>query len=70
VGLFRVSPLLWVVVGLAFAVVVAWLAWRRSRWTWLAAAAAIPLTVPRIWLPDAAYVSSVAGAVGRRRDGG
>ncbi len=68
VGLFRVSPMLWMLAGLAFGVVVAWLAWRRSRWTWLAAAAAIPLTVPRIWLPDAAYVSSVVRAVGRARD--
>ena len=32
------------------------LAFRGSRWTWLAAGAAIPLAVPRVWLPDAAYV--------------
>ena len=56
VSLLGVSPLLWLPVALAAAVVVIGLAIRGSRWTWLAAATAIPLAVPRVWLPDAAYV--------------
>jgi hypothetical protein len=65
VGLFRLAPIAWAMVGVGLLAVIGWLAWRGSRWTWLAAAAAIPLTVPRIWLPDAAYVSSVVSALGR-----
>jgi hypothetical protein len=56
ISLFAVSPILWLPVALATAVVVVGLAVRGSRWTWLAAGAAIPLAVPRVWLPDAAYV--------------
>jgi hypothetical protein len=47
-----VALLLWVLAGLMY---------RRSPWSWLAAAASIPLVVPRVWIPDAAYV--VPGAV-------
>ena len=56
ISLFAVSPVLWLPVALAAAAVVVGLAVRGSRWTWLAAGAAIPLAVPRVWLPDAAYV--------------
>lgn len=56
ISLFAVSPILWLPVALATAAVVVGLAVRGSRWTWLAAGAAIPLAVPRVWLPDAAYV--------------
>ncbi len=56
VSLFVVSPLLWVPAAILSAAVVVALAVRRSPWTWLAAGAAIPLAVPRVWLPDAAYV--------------
>jgi len=56
VSLFSVSPLLWLPIAVACAGVVIVLAVRRSPWTWLAAGAAIPLSVPRVWLPDAAYV--------------
>jgi hypothetical protein len=56
VSLFSVSPLLWVPTAAAAAGVVITLAIRGSSWTWLAAAAAIPLALPRVWLPDAAYV--------------
>ena len=56
ISLFAVSPILWLPVALAAAAVVLGLAFRGSRWTWLAAGAAIPLAVPRVWLPDAAYV--------------
>ena len=61
VSLFGVSAAIWPMVAGAMVALLAWLAWRRSRWTWLAAAAAIPVVVPRVWLPDAAYpVSTVA----------
>lgn len=56
ISLFAVSPLLWLPVAVAAAVIVLVLAFRGSSWTWLAAGAAIPLAVPRVWLPDAAYV--------------
>ncbi len=56
ISLFAVSPLLWLPVAVAAAAIVLRLALSGSRWTWLAAGAAIPLAVPRVWLPDAAYV--------------
>jgi hypothetical protein len=56
ISLFAVSPLLWLPVAVVAAAIVLALAFRGSSWTWLAAGAAIPLAVPRVWLPDAAYV--------------
>jgi hypothetical protein len=56
ISLFAVSPLLWLPVTVAAAAIVLLLASRGSSWTWLAAGAAIPLAVPRVWLPDAAYI--------------
>jgi hypothetical protein len=68
VSLLRVSPLLWVPVAVAAAGLVAALAVRGSSWTWLAAAAAIPLAVPRVWLPDAGYVLVGVRRAGRNGD--
>jgi len=56
VSLLRVSPFVWIPVAAASAGVVIGLVIRGSSWTWLAAATAIPLAVPRVWLPDAGYV--------------
>lgn len=56
VSLLDVSLLLWLPVALGCAVLLVSFVLRRSPWTWLAAGAAIPLAVPRVWLPDAAYV--------------
>ena len=56
VSLYAVSFFLWLPVAVAAGGVVIGLALSGSRWTWLAAAAAIPLAVPRVWLPDAAYL--------------
>jgi len=56
VSLFGVSPLLWLPVAAGILLLTAWLAIARSRWTWLSAAASIPLAVPRVWLPEAAYL--------------
>lgn len=56
VSLLEISVLLWLPVAIVCLVIVVGLAVRKSPWTWLAAGAAIPLAVPRVWLPDAAYV--------------
>jgi len=56
VSLYTVSPLLWLPLAVLCGATVLALAVRRSPWTWLAAGAAIPLAVPRVWLPDASYV--------------
>jgi hypothetical protein len=71
VSLYSMAPIAGIAAGFAFGVGIALLAWRRSTWTWLAAAAAIPLAVPRIWLPDVAYVATVVGRLDRtsRRQG-
>ncbi|HET6381255.1 MAG TPA: glycosyltransferase 87 family protein [candidate division Zixibacteria bacterium] len=69
VGLYRLAAWLWPVVAVAAVVVIGGLAHRRSRWTWLAAGAAIPLAVPRIWLPDAAYTATAVGPTGTSAGG-
>ena len=56
VSLYGVSPLIWLPIAAVTGGVVTALAVRRSPWTWLAAGAAIPLAVPRVWLPDASYL--------------
>jgi hypothetical protein len=63
VSLFGVSLFLWVPVAIGIALVTGLLALAGSRWTWLSAAAAIPLAVPRVWLPDAAFLLPGAAAV-------
>lgn len=55
-SIFAVSPLLWlplafVVFGMTLRLAVA-----QSRWSWLAAASAIPAAVPRVWIPDVSYI--------------
>ena len=55
-SLFSVSPLMWVAVTGAFVLLLLRLIVVRSSWSWLAAAAFIPVSVPRVWLPDAAYL--------------
>lgn len=61
VSLLDVSVLLWLPVAIIGSLILMALVVRRSPWSWLAAGAAIPLAVPRVWLPDAAYV--LPGAV-------
>jgi hypothetical protein len=56
VSLIGVSPLLWLPLAIACLLIAFALAVRKSPWIWLAAGAAIPLAVPRVWLPDAAYL--------------
>ncbi len=55
VSLLDLSVLLWLPLAIVCLAIVVGLAVRKSPWTWLAAGAAIPLAVPRVWLPDAAY---------------
>ena len=56
VSIFGVSPLMWVGVAGTLGLLLLSLVARRSPWAWMASAAAIPLAVPRVWLPDAAYL--------------
>lgn len=58
VSLLAIHPAL-LFLGLAgLGLVGAWMVIHGSSWTWLLAAAAIPTVVPRVWLPDAAWVVS------------
>ena len=59
-SLYAISPVLWGVVAVLVGALLVLLVVRRSRWTWLAAGAAISTVVPRAWLPDAAYVVPAA----------
>ena len=52
-GLLAVSPVAFVLVSVAATAVVAIFAWRRSRWTLLAAAAGSVVTLPRLFAYDA-----------------
>jgi len=63
ISLYAASPILWTLVSVGGGALLITLAIRRSRWTWLAASAAIPLAVPRVWLPDAAYILVGAAAL-------
>ena len=56
VSLFGVSPLIWVAVSGAIGLIVVRLVVVRSPWAWLAVSASIPAAVPRVWLPDVAYI--------------
>jgi hypothetical protein len=66
VSLYAVHPALAIAAGLAILTVGTWMVWRRSRWTWLLAGAAIPSVVPRVWLPDTAWVAPAAAMLVRR----
>jgi alpha-1,2-mannosyltransferase len=59
-SLYRLSPIVWGLAAVALGALLVALIVRRSRWTWLAVGAVIPTVVPRVWIPDAAYV--VVGA--------
>jgi hypothetical protein len=65
VSLLAIHPLLLVAGGLLILGVGAALVWRRSAWAWLVAGAAIPTVVPRVWLPDAAWVVPAAAMLVR-----
>lgn len=66
VSLTSVSPWVWLPVAIGMLALLGWLAISGSRWTWLAASAFIPLAVPRVWLPDVAYL--LVGAEGSAHD--
>lgn len=72
-SLYAISPAVWVAVAAVVLATLTALAARRSPWTWLASGAAIPAIVPRVWLPDAAYLLPAAkgliGALDARASG-
>jgi hypothetical protein len=71
VSLYSLHPLAAAGAALLLTLIGILLIWRRSPWTWLLAGAAIPAAVPRVWLPDTAWViapiAMLAGA-GRARE--
>jgi hypothetical protein len=64
-GLLAISPVAFVLVGVATTVVVALFAWRRSRWTLLAAAAGSVVTLPRLFAYDATVLLVGQSTLGR-----
>jgi hypothetical protein len=60
ISLFAIHPLLWIAQDAILIAAVAWLAIRGSRWTWLAAAATVPLFPPRIFLAGTGYFTAAA----------
>ncbi|HEX3219896.1 MAG TPA: hypothetical protein VHU77_07715 [Candidatus Limnocylindria bacterium] len=69
VSLLALHPALLVTGVVVFAAAGMWLVVRGSRWTWLLAGAAIPTVVPRVWLPDAAWVSPATSMLLRSEAG-
>ncbi|MDP9468345.1 MAG: hypothetical protein M3P32_06345 [Chloroflexota bacterium] len=59
-SLYSLAAPLWLVAGVVLIAGIVVLAVRRSPWTWLVSGAAIPTVVPRVWLPDAAYLLPAA----------
>ena len=70
ISLYSLGPAVWLVGAAAVLALIALLAARRSPWTWLVSGAAIPTVVPRVWLPDAAYLLPAAEGLRRPRDAG
>lgn len=65
ISLYAVHPLLWAAQDAILFGAVAWLALRRSRWTWLALAAAVPLVPPRIYLAGIGYFTAATQRINR-----
>jgi hypothetical protein len=63
VSLLALHPVLLAVALVGFAAAGIWMVVTGSRWTWLLAGAAIPTVVPRVWLPDAAWVAPAASVM-------
>lgn len=63
---YYVSPLAWMVAAAASGLVAVVLAWRRSPYTWVAAAVAVMLAGPRTHVTYATYL--VVGLLGGRAD--
>jgi hypothetical protein len=60
ISLYALSPALWAAVAVGLLGATGLLAMRGSRWTWVAAAASIPLAPPRVFAADVGYL--LAGA--------
>jgi hypothetical protein len=65
ISLFAIHPLLWVAQDAILIAAVGWLAIRGSRWTWLAAAATVPLFPPRTFLAGTGYFTAAAQRITR-----
>ena len=60
ISIFAIHPVLWVAQDAILLGALGWLAIRRSPWTWLAAAATVPLFPPRIFLAGTGYFTAAA----------
>jgi hypothetical protein len=70
VSVYAISPLMWIGVAGTLGLLTLSLALRRSPMTWLSSAAFIPLAVPRVWLPDVAFLLvGATGTTSAREDG-
>ena len=67
ISLFAIHPLLWVAQDILLLAALGWLAIRGSRWTWLAAAATVPLFPPRIFLAGTGYFTAAAERIRMRK---
>jgi hypothetical protein len=65
ISLYAINPLLWVAQDVLLLGGVGWLALRRSHWTWLALAAAVPLVAPRVYITHVGWFTAAV----RRMDG-
>jgi len=65
ISLFALHPLLWVAQDAILFGAVCWLAFRRSRWTWVALAVAVPLVPPRIYLAGIGYFTAAIERIRR-----
>lgn len=57
VGLWSVSPVAWLAVGIPVTAATGLLAVRGSRWAWVGGAAMIALAVPRVWPSELGYIA-------------
>jgi hypothetical protein len=65
ISLYALHPALWVAQDAILVAVVTWLALRRSRWVWLALAAAVPMVPPRIYLAGIGYFTAATERISR-----
>lgn len=67
-SLYAVSLPLWLAQDVILVAAVGYLALRRSKWTWLALAAAVPIVLPRVFLLGPEYFTAAARRIERNRE--